>query len=292
MTGRIRVAILSESRLFREAFSSCLAAEDQFEVVGQANTVHDLLLRAQGRPIDVLLVYAGIGPVRTREALWDVKTLLPASRVAFLGCERDHPDSARWHEADTMAWLGQDASYGSVREAIAALSEGRGYAGGQQPSGHRANWALSAWSRRRRTRSPPGCSSGVAAPFSSHPRRDGRKAATSVSRRACGELHPRGQVPADLIRVCTPQGRCRPAGSPAPRDQARGTRRRLPSRPSGAHGQGPIVRPGSFSRRTVGSTAPHAGNRADVRAVPKRPRPQEQLGREVAAKLVKRIFCF
>jgi DNA-binding NarL/FixJ family response regulator len=144
MAQRIRVAILSESRLFREAFSSCLAAEPEVEVVGQANTVHNLLFCAQGRPIDVLLVYAGIGPVRPPEALWEVKTLLPASRVALLGCERDYPDSARWHEADTMAWLGQDASYGSVREAIAALSEGRGYAGGQQPKvGTERSWGPS-----------------------------------------------------------------------------------------------------------------------------------------------------
>ena len=149
MTRRVRIAILSESRLFREAVSSCLATEPEVELVGQANTVHDLLLRAQGRAIDVLLVYPGTRPVRPLEALWDVKTLLPASRVALLGCEHDHPEIARWNEVDNVAWLDQDTSYQSVLEAIEALSEGRAYAGGQQPKvGTERSWApTAAWSR-------------------------------------------------------------------------------------------------------------------------------------------------
>jgi len=152
MARRIRVAILSESRLFREAFSSCLAAEDEVEVVGQANTVHDLLLRAQGRSVDILLVYPGIGAVRPLEAIWDVKTLLPASRVTLLGSAPDHPEIARWNEVDNVGWLDQDTSYQSVLEAIAALSEGRGYAGGHQPKvGTERSWAPSgAWSRAAR----------------------------------------------------------------------------------------------------------------------------------------------
>jgi len=154
MAGRIRVAILSESRLFREAVSSCLAAEDEVEVVGQANTVHDLLLRAQGRSVDVLLVYPGSRPLRPLDTLWEVRALMPASRVALLGCEQDHPEIARWNEVDNVAWLGQDASYGSVLKAIATLSEGRGYAGRHQPKVNRntdhlaANLASTQWHRR------------------------------------------------------------------------------------------------------------------------------------------------
>jgi DNA-binding NarL/FixJ family response regulator len=149
MARRIQVAILSESRLFREAFSSCLAAEPEVEVVGQANTVHELLVRAQGRSVDVLLVYPGVRPMRPPDALWEVKALLPASRVALLGCEPDHPDCAEWHEADIMAWLGQDASYQSVLEAIAALSEGREYAAEHQPKvgAERGLAPNRAWSR-------------------------------------------------------------------------------------------------------------------------------------------------
>jgi DNA-binding NarL/FixJ family response regulator len=149
MARTIRVAILSDSRLFREAVSSCLATEPEVEVVGQANTIHDLLLRAQGRSIDVLLVYPGIRPLRPLEAPWDVKTLLPASRVALLGCEQDHPEIARWNEVDNVAWLDQDTSYQSVLEAIEALTEGRASAGGHQPKvGTERSWAPSeAWSR-------------------------------------------------------------------------------------------------------------------------------------------------
>lgn len=131
MARRIQVATLSDSRLFREALSSRLALEDEVNVVCSAATIFDLLTRAQGHPIEILLVaHLTFRPGRTVEVVWDVKTLLPATRMivlGVLGCEQDKADTVRWVEAGAMAWLGQDTTYESLLEVIRAVSEGRIY---------------------------------------------------------------------------------------------------------------------------------------------------------------------
>lgn len=125
MARRIQVAILSDARLFGEALSSRLALEDAIEVVSSAGTVYELLMRAEGRPIEVLLVHLHVRPRLAVELVWDVKTLLPAARVVVLGFERGNTQAVRWIEAGAMAWLGQESPYESLLEAVHAVSEGR-----------------------------------------------------------------------------------------------------------------------------------------------------------------------
>ena len=130
MARRIQVATLSDSRLFREALSSRLALEDEVNVVCAAATIFDLLTRAQGHPIEILLAHLSFRPGLTVDVVTDVKTLLPATRMivlGVLGCEQDNADTVRWVEAGAMAWLGQDTTYESLLEVIRAVSEGRIY---------------------------------------------------------------------------------------------------------------------------------------------------------------------
>lgn len=127
MARRIQLAILSDSRLFRDALSSRLAGEDEVAVVGAAGTIYDLLMRARGRPIDVLLAYLGIRSELAMEIVWDIKTLMPATRVVVLGCEGRKADTVGWIEAGAMAWLGHNTAYKSLVDAILAVSEGRTY---------------------------------------------------------------------------------------------------------------------------------------------------------------------
>lgn len=125
MARRFQVAILSDSRLFREAVSARLAVEDDVQIVSSASTIHNLLVRARGNPVDVLLVYPSGRSALPADIVWDVRMLLPASRVVALGCEPRHTGSAGQIEADTMTRLGQDTSYESVLESIRVLSRGR-----------------------------------------------------------------------------------------------------------------------------------------------------------------------
>jgi DNA-binding NarL/FixJ family response regulator len=122
---RIQVATLADSGLFRSALSSRLVLEDEMEVVSTAGTIYELVVRAQGRPIDVLLVYLSILSPLTLEIVFDIKLLLPATRIVVLGCEPGNPQPVRWIEAGAWAWLEHDASYDALLEAIRAVAEGR-----------------------------------------------------------------------------------------------------------------------------------------------------------------------
>lgn len=125
MTRRIQLAILSDSRLFRDALSCRLDLEKEIAVIGAAGTVHDLLVRAGGRPVDVLLVHLDVRSALAAEIVFDVKMLLPASRLVVLGCEPSDAGALRWIEAGAAAWLGDDASYDSLLQATQAVAEGR-----------------------------------------------------------------------------------------------------------------------------------------------------------------------
>jgi DNA-binding NarL/FixJ family response regulator len=121
----IQLSILSDSRLFREVLAARLASEDRLQVVSSAGTVYELLVRAQARPIHILLVYLGVESAIGAEVVWDIKTLLPATRVVVLGSPGGAADTVRWIEAGAMACLDDRASWACLLATIRSVAEGR-----------------------------------------------------------------------------------------------------------------------------------------------------------------------
>jgi DNA-binding NarL/FixJ family response regulator len=121
----VQLSILSNSRLFREALAARLASEEWVQVLGAAGTVYELLLAAQGRPINILLVYLDMESAVGREVVWDINTLLPATRVVVLGSQEEDAETVRWIEAGAMAALAADASWPCLLETIRSVAEGR-----------------------------------------------------------------------------------------------------------------------------------------------------------------------
>jgi len=127
MVRRIQVAILAEAGLFRQALSSRLALEAEMQVASTAATIYDLVLRARGRPMDVLLVSMGMPAGLAAEILFEMKLLLPATRIVVLGGAPDEREAVRWLEAGVFAWLGHEASYDRLLETIVAVAQGRSF---------------------------------------------------------------------------------------------------------------------------------------------------------------------
>jgi len=127
MVRRIQVAILAEAGLFRQALSARLALEAEMQVASAAATIYDLVLRARGRPMDVLLVSLGVPAGLAGEILFEMKLLLPATRIVVLGGAPDQREAVRWLEAGVFAWLGHEASYARLLEAIVAVAQGRAF---------------------------------------------------------------------------------------------------------------------------------------------------------------------
>lgn len=121
----IQLSILSNSRLCREAVAARLASEDWLQVVGVAATVYDLLLGVQGRPINILLVYLDVESAVRRDVVWNIKTLLPATRVVVFGAQEGDAETVRWIEAGAMACLAADASWTCLLETLRCVAEGR-----------------------------------------------------------------------------------------------------------------------------------------------------------------------
>ncbi len=121
----VQLSILANSRLFREALAGRLADQDWVQLVSVAGTVYDLLLGAQARPINVLLVYLDIESAVGAEVVRNIKTLLPATRIVVLGCEQGDAEMLRWIEAGAMAGLEEGTSWAGLLETIRSVIEGR-----------------------------------------------------------------------------------------------------------------------------------------------------------------------
>jgi DNA-binding NarL/FixJ family response regulator len=127
MVRRTQVAILAEAGLLRQALCARLALENELQVASTAATIHDLVLRARGRPVDVLLACLSIPAGLAVEILFDVRLLLPATRIVVLGESPDERQAVRWVEAGVCAWLGPEASYQRLLKTIVAVSQGRAF---------------------------------------------------------------------------------------------------------------------------------------------------------------------
>lgn len=121
----VQLSILANSRLFREALAARLADEDWVQLVSVAGTMHALLLRAEGRPSQVLVVRLDLESAVGAEVVWDIKSLLPAARIVVLGSAENDAEILRWVEAGATAYLEDDASWAHLVETIQSAAEGR-----------------------------------------------------------------------------------------------------------------------------------------------------------------------
>ena len=121
----VQLSILANSRLFREVIAARLADEDWVQVVSVAGTVYDLLLGAQARPINVLLVYLDIESAVGAEVVRNIKTLLPATRIVVLGSGQGDAEMLRWIETGAAACLSDGESWAGLLETIRSVAEGR-----------------------------------------------------------------------------------------------------------------------------------------------------------------------
>jgi DNA-binding NarL/FixJ family response regulator len=80
----IRIAVLSDRRLFRDALATCLEAQAEYEVVGHAADLDDLLLLCELRHPDVVLVDVGPGLAGGRDSLDKLGDCVARARVVVV----------------------------------------------------------------------------------------------------------------------------------------------------------------------------------------------------------------
>jgi CheY-like chemotaxis protein len=123
--AKTSVAVLSDSRLFRETIAARLKSQEEIDLVADADSTHQLRQRINGSPARVLLVHTAIDSALGSELLSDAKTLLPATCLIALAFRQSEQDLDRWIHAGAMAYLDQDVSSLELLETIRKVARKR-----------------------------------------------------------------------------------------------------------------------------------------------------------------------
>ena len=122
----VRVFLLSESRIVRDAISSRLIQEDGIELLGTVGSVRDLLQGALAERADVLLIHSTSAPENMAETVWELKRLLPSTKIVVAGCRPGEADAVEAIEAGASACLENGAAnFRDLINAVKAAAEGR-----------------------------------------------------------------------------------------------------------------------------------------------------------------------
>ncbi len=125
MGNTIHVAILSQSRLFRETVASRLRAEPDIELAGSAETVEELVAVSVSQTIDVLVLDLSLERSSPEQIVWDITSLLPQTRVVSLLEQRSESEIVSCVEAGASACLECDVSYSVLLQTLRAVVDGR-----------------------------------------------------------------------------------------------------------------------------------------------------------------------
>jgi DNA-binding NarL/FixJ family response regulator len=122
--NKTSVSILSDSRLFRETTGAWLARQKEVHCVAAAGSIQQLQQQLAGRATNVLLAHARIDGALGTELLYEVRTLLPATRLIVLESHCSEQNLARWIEAGAADYLQQNSTPGDLLRSICAAASG------------------------------------------------------------------------------------------------------------------------------------------------------------------------
>ena len=121
----IRVSVIDDRRLFREAIASRLSVEEEIELAASTDRLRNLIEVARTRPVDVVLIDLSSGPQRSVAIIWDIKSYLPDTRVIALGADGDQQTLLKCVEAGASGYIGTSTSYAGLLETIREVHAGR-----------------------------------------------------------------------------------------------------------------------------------------------------------------------
>ena len=125
MAQPIRVSVIDDRRLFREAIAARLSAEAEIELAAATDRLRNLIEVARTRPVDVVLIDLSAGASRGVAIIWDIKSYLPDARVIALGVDGDGQALLKCVEAGASGYIAANTSYAGLLETIRQVHEGR-----------------------------------------------------------------------------------------------------------------------------------------------------------------------
>jgi DNA-binding NarL/FixJ family response regulator len=122
--SKTSVSVISDSRLFRETIRSWLQRHQDIQCVAAAGSLQSLRQPLAVRATEVLLVRARVDGVLARELAYEMRTLLPATRLIVMQSQEGEPDLVRWIEAGAADYLHHDASPAELLQSIRNAARG------------------------------------------------------------------------------------------------------------------------------------------------------------------------
>jgi DNA-binding NarL/FixJ family response regulator len=121
----VRVAVLCEVRLYREAIAALLSEADGLEVVGTAAGPRNLPEQVRKASADVAL----LGVVRESgiDAIRETARHLPAGKVLVLGLSEPEDDVIAWVEAGAVGCVPRECTLESSVHAIKRVAAGEAF---------------------------------------------------------------------------------------------------------------------------------------------------------------------
>ena len=117
------VSVLSDSRLFREAISAWLRRHKDIQCIAAGSLQH-LRQWTDVCAAQVLLVRAQVGGVLGRELAYEMRTLLPATRLVVVQSHVSEHELPRWIEAGAVDYLHRAASPADLLQSIRDAARG------------------------------------------------------------------------------------------------------------------------------------------------------------------------
>jgi len=119
----IRVFLLSESRLLREAFAHALHTEPDLLVVGDCSQSAEALTLMAQSPCDVLLVDSGL-PQWNSQTVNDFRSSLPNMKIILLNIDRDESPYSKAAQSGMAGYLLKESSVEDVIATVRGAARG------------------------------------------------------------------------------------------------------------------------------------------------------------------------
>lgn len=124
MTGRTRVLLVDDDRLFAESVSAMLAEDGRLEVVDIAGDGAEAVELAEQLTPDLVLMDIAMPGVDGVTATREIRAISPSTRVVMLTASRGRSDQEVAGEAGAIGYLCKDElSSPHVADALLALVE-------------------------------------------------------------------------------------------------------------------------------------------------------------------------
>ena len=122
-----RVLLVDDHELMREGLRSILEKERNLEVVGEASSGRDAVVRARALRPDVVIMDVAMKDLNGIEATRQIRAEMPEAKVVALSSYSDHRYVAAILAAGASGYVLKANAYDELRRAVRAATQGKSY---------------------------------------------------------------------------------------------------------------------------------------------------------------------